>query len=321
MLNEPPLPLLSNARPSERLELFSRKLRYCCYVFDFEDPEANVREKELKRIYLNEVIELMETGRGILVEPIYAMSFSMFAHNVFRPLPPRDPKYDPDEDDPISTPDWPHLQLVYTYLFRVLESADFQPSEAKNYIDHKFVCKLMDKFGTDDLNERECLKTALHRIYGKFLGLRAFIRRVINHKFLEMLYEDLKFPGVLEILEVLGSIINGYACPLKQEHKQFLFQILLPLHSSPDLQRFQAQLVYCVVQYLEKEPGLTEPFVRKFLKRWPRTFSAKEVMFLGELEEILDVMQPSEFVKVQGEICRKIAEGVRSEHFQVNKTK
>ena len=34
------------------------------------------------------------------------------------------------------------------------------------------------------------------------------------------------------------------------------------------------------------------------LKFWPKVHSPKEVMFLNELEEILDVIEPNEFVKV-----------------------
>ena len=35
--------------------------------------------------------------------------------------------------------------------------------------------------------------------------------------------------GIAELLEILGSIINGFALPLKDEHKQFLIKALLPL--------------------------------------------------------------------------------------------
>lgn len=315
-----PLPLLTNAKPAARIDLFAKKLRFCCYIFNFQNPTSQVKEKEMKTLYLKEVIEFMEESRGILIEPLYAMSFAMIAHNLFQAVPPKDDSYDPDEDDPIVLPEWSHLQLVYNFFFRVLESPDFQPSEAKKFLDHSFVTNLINRFASQDLNERDCLKTALHRIYGKFLGLRAFIRSVVNNKFLEMVYEDLYFPGVTEILEVFGSIINGYTVPLKREHKQFLFQILLPLHSTPHLQYYQAQLVYCVVQYLEKDPDLSEDFVTKFLKRWPRTVSSKEVMFLGELEEIIDVMQPSQFIKVQRAIFRQLAKCVKSEHFQVVKS-
>ncbi|CAK8685527.1 unnamed protein product [Clavelina lepadiformis] len=311
-----PLPLIANSKSTAKLELFAKKLRFCCYKFNFSDQNVDFQEKELKRIYLNECIDFMEESRGILIEPIYAMSFAMIAHNIFRTLPPRDKDFDPEEDDPIYEPAWPHLKFVYAFFFRVLESPDFQPSVAKKFLDRNFVSHLIDMFCTDDVNELENLKIALHCIYGKFLGLRAYIRREISNKFMELVYEDLYYPGAAEVLEVLGSVINGYTCPLKQEHIRFLFQVLMPLHSSPVLQRFQAHLVYCVVQYLEKDPYLTEEVIKRFLKRWPKNTSAKELMFLGELEELIDVMPPSEYVKVQKPIFARIARCVNSEHFQ-----
>ena len=53
------------------------------------------------------------------------------------------------------------------------------------------------------------------------------------------------------------------------------------------------------------------------LKYWPKVHSPKEVMFLNELEEILDVMEPVEFVKVQQSLFRQIARCISSPHFQV----
>ena len=91
-----------------------------------------------------------------------------------------------------------------------------------------------------DEREREIVKTVLHRIYGKlnrrksssyrellgkFLGLRGFIRKSINNIFLEFAYEDDSFNGVGELLEILGSIINGFAVPIKAEHKLFLSKV------------------------------------------------------------------------------------------------
>lgn len=54
------------------------------------------------------------------------------------------------------------------------------------------------------------------------------------------------------------SIINGFALPLKEEHKTFLTKVLLPLHKARSLTLYHPQLAYCVVQFLEKDPTLTE---------------------------------------------------------------
>lgn len=113
------------------------------------------------------------------------------------------------------------------------------------------------------------------------------------------------------------SIINGFALPLKLEHKQFLVKVLLPLHKVKCLSLYHAQLAYCVVQFLEKDPSLTEEVIRGLLKYWPKTCSQKEVMFLGEIEEILDVTEPAQFIKIQEPLFKQISRCVSSPHFQV----
>lgn len=45
---------------------------------------------------------------------------------------------------------------------------------------------------------------------------------------------------------------------------------------------------------------------------------AAQVMFLGELEEILDVIEPTQFVKIQEPLFKQISRCVSSPHFQVS---
>ncbi len=49
------------------------------------------------------------------------------------------------------------------------------------------------------------------------------------------------------------------------------------------------------VQFVEKDPKLAEPVLKALLKYWPVTNSQKEVLFLGELEEILEMTQARPF--------------------------
>jgi len=312
------LPLLKDTPANEQQALFIQKLQQCCTVFDFMDPVSDLKSKEIKRATLNELVDYITAGRGVLTEPAYPEIVRMIACNIFRTLPPSDnPDFDPEEDDPTLEASWPHLQIVYEFFLRFLEAADFQPSIGKKYIDQKFVLQLLELFDSEDPRERDFLKTCLHRIYGKFLGLRAFIRKQINNIFLRFVYETEHFNGVGELLEILGSIINGFALPLKPEHKQFLIRVLIPLHKVKCLSLYHAQLAYCVVQFLEKDPTLTEPVIKGLLKFWPKTCSQKEVMFLGEVEEILDVIEPPQFQRIQEPLFRQIAKCVSSPHFQV----
>ncbi|XP_060571322.1 serine/threonine-protein phosphatase 2A 56 kDa regulatory subunit gamma isoform-like isoform X1 [Ruditapes philippinarum] len=316
------LPLLKDATPAEREELFIQKLRQCCVLFDFmQDPLSDLKWKEVKRAALNEMVEFVTQNRGVITDAIYPEAIHMFATNLFRTLPPSSnpsgAEFDPEEDEPTLEAAWPHLQLVYEFFLRFLESPDFQPNTAKRYIDQKFVLQLLELFDSEDPRERDFQKTILHRIYGKFLGLRAYIRKQINNIFYSFIYETERHSGIAELLEILGSIINGFALPLKEEHKVFLLKVLLPLHKVKSLSVYHPQLAYCVVQFLEKDPSLTEPVIMALLKFWPKVHSPKEVMFLNELEEILDVIEPAEFTKVMVPLFKQLAKCVSSPHFQV----
>ncbi|XP_022913960.1 serine/threonine-protein phosphatase 2A 56 kDa regulatory subunit gamma isoform isoform X4 [Onthophagus taurus] len=316
------LPALKDAALPDREELFIQKIRQCCVLFDFAaDPLSDLKWKEVKRAALHEMVEFVSQQKGVITDAIYPEAVNMFAVNLFRTLPPsQNPngaEFDPEEDEPTLEAAWPHLQLVYELFLRVLEAPDFQPNIAKRYIDTKFVLNLLDLFDSEDPRERDLLKTTLHRIYGKFLGLRAFIRKQINNVFYRFIYETEHHNGIAELLEILGSIINGFALPLKEEHKVFLLKVLMPLHKVKSLSVYHPQLAYCVVQFLEKDPSLTQPVIRSLLKYWPKTHSPKEVMFLNELEEILDVIEPAEFQKVMVPLFRQLSKCVSSPHFQV----
>lgn len=113
------------------------------------------------------------------------------------------------------------------------------------------------------------------------------------------------------------SIINGFALPLKKEHKTFLFKVLVPLHKPASLATYSPQLTYCVVQFLEKDPDLVPGVIQGLMRYWPKVNSAKEVIFLTEFEEILDVVEAPEFEVVMVPFFQKLAQCVSSPHFQV----
>ena len=50
---------------------------------------------------------------------------------------------------------------------------------------------------------------------GKFMSHRSFIRKAIGNSFARFVFEHERHNGIGEMLEILGSIINGFALPLK----------------------------------------------------------------------------------------------------------
>jgi serine/threonine-protein phosphatase 2A regulatory subunit B' len=204
---------------------------------------------------------------------------NMISANLFRGLAPnKSPPHlaDPDEDEPVLEASWPHLQYVYEFLLRFVVSNETDPKIVKKYISQDFLVRLLDLFDSEDPRERDYLKTILHRIYGKFMPYRAFIRKAINSIFYRFIYETERHNGIAELLEILGSIINGFALPLKDEHKSFLTKALLPLHKLKNVSMYHQQLSYCVTQFVEKDNKLAESVLNAILRFWPTTCS-KEV--------------------------------------------
>jgi serine/threonine-protein phosphatase 2A regulatory subunit B' len=138
---------------------------------------------------------------------------------------------------------------------------------------------------------RDYLKTITHRIYSKLTQRRALIRRVICNVFFEFVFETEKHNGVAEMLEILASIINGFAVPIKDEHKVMLVKALLPLHKSGAIGAYHPQLSYCIALYVAKDHALTRDVLPGLLRMWPFGNSQKQIMFLNELEDIFEYVQ------------------------------
>lgn len=148
----------------------------------------------------------------------------------------------------------------------------------------------MELFDSEDPRERDYLKTILHRIYGKFMSQRGYIRSQVQNLILFITYEKEEHNGLTELLEILSSIISGYTAPLKDEHKLFAKKVLIPLHKVRGLQTFNTQLLTCMKNFLEKDKALGIDLINGLLKFWPITSPSKEVVYINEVEEILETI-------------------------------
>lgn len=316
-----PIATFTETSPTNRPALFIHKLRLCSIMFDWEEessPKEN-RAKEVKRQQLLELVEHIGKNKNIYTDQVLQEIVKMVGTNLFRALPPRinENVVDADDDDPVFEPSWPHLQIVYEFFLRFIVSSDVDMRTLKKHVNGPFVLRILELFDSEDHRERDYLKTILHRIYAKFMSLRAFIRKAINNVFYTFIFDTERHNGVAELLEILGSIINGFALPLKQEHKTFLQRVLTPMHKVQPLAVFHQQLSYCVTQFVDKDPTLAAPVLLGIIKYWPVTNSSKEVLFLNELEELLELTQPEEFRKVLVPLFKNLAKAIGSPHFQV----
>jgi hypothetical protein len=106
--------------------------------------------------------------------------------------------------------------------------------------------------------------------------------------------------------------------PLKEEHKLFLVRTLIPLHKPRSFLTYHQQLSNCIIQFLEKDCKLADTVIRGLVKFWPVTNSPKEVVFLEELQEILEATQLVEFQRCMVSLFHQIDRCLTSSQFQVN---
>lgn len=314
------LPHLKDTALQRREALFQQKLELCSVIFNFDDPTSDKRGKDLKRQTLLELVDYVNNpgGQKIFTEALMPDIMAMVSANICRALPPQTEDFDPEEDEPVLEASWPHLQVVYEFFLRFIVSGEVNAKVAKKFVDQKFCLSIIDLFDSEDPRERDYLKTILHRIYGKFMSHRSFIRKAISNVFYRFVYETERHNGIGELLEILGSIINGFAMPLKAEHLQFLVRALVPLHKPKCVSMYHQQLSYCITQYVEKDPDTAIPVIQGIIKFWPWSCSSKQVIFLNELEEILELMGSEQLQQVHKPLFQALAKWLGSQHFQVS---
>lgn len=65
------------ADAGEREELFIKKIRQCCVLFDFTEPLDDLKWKEVKRSALQEMVEYVNNNNGIITEAVYPEAIQM----------------------------------------------------------------------------------------------------------------------------------------------------------------------------------------------------------------------------------------------------
>lgn len=317
------LPKFKDVPQNQRGELFRAKLRLCRQTFNFKEAKEDVELKELKRNTLLELVDYLNANDEMYSKQNLSELMKTVNANIFRALGrgsplQKTPTMDPDEDEPNLEEAWPHYQLVYELLLKFIMTHEIEAPDIRAALDEVFITKLLELFDSEDPRERDYLKTILHRIYGRFMPLRDFIRDSIMNFFLKISYEYEENNGISELLEILCSIISGFQVPLKDTHTFFLMKGLLPLHKVGNLSTFHQHLQNCIVQFIEKDNSLTAPIISYLLKVWPITNAAKEVLYLTEIEEFFDLAAKADLSSIYEAFFKRLSYScIVSNHFQV----
>lgn len=153
--------------------------------------------------------------------------------------------------------------------------------------------KFLELFDSQLPMERDYVKNIFHKMYAKLVPRRKLMRRCMEQLFMVLIHETHKFNGASEILDIFASIASGFATPLRDEHVNFFNNIIIPLHKVQTNTQFFEQLLRCSMIFLTKDRALAVPLLEALLRYWPFAATEKEILFLTELLETLEIADPA----------------------------
>jgi len=229
---------------------------------------------------------------------------------------------DGDDDEPLLEPTWPHLELVYELLLKIVQTKDLDIAALQGAgFDKGFVTVLVDLMESDDPREREMLKNILLKIFSKLSNFRSTVRRGIQsfcQRAVTLEVTEAPQCGLCELLEIFGQrIVGSFNTPLRKEHRDVLSEVLLPLYKLDFLSFFYSQLKEVVRSFCKKEPALTKAVASALLRYWPQCASSKQTIFLGELEDMIHQMPTQEFKSIAVKVSQRLAQCCTSPHSEV----
>ncbi|KAL4465207.1 hypothetical protein ABPG74_001921 [Tetrahymena malaccensis] len=311
--------------PKELIDQYISKLEFCGRYFDYNDENKDIKEKNDRLYYLQQISDLLQESNAYptLVLPHFEQLMIMIENNIFRPLPVQKKQIQQQVEPEIDINDvyvvasWSHLQPVYDIFLQVVVNEQMDVKILMKYISKKFIHQLLELFDSNEPREREYVKNLYHRLYGKLVQKRKTFRKAISFVFQTLIHERFSFNGMPELLDILASIISGYAVPLREEHIDFFKNIFIPLHKVQTSHHYHEQLQRCSMLFLSKMPELSLDLIDALLKYWPFANSTKELMFLSELLEVIEVPEMNKIQPYVERLFKRLIKCISGPHLQI----
>jgi len=306
-------------------EVFTKKLQLASTIYDFTEESKDQKAKA-------ERLEAIQDLKDMLNEPKYLNSFfiphielvfEMIQKCLFRPLiihvkQKSEIELGKEEDEVYRDPAWQNYQGVYEILLKIVINDSIDVKNLKMLVNINFIHNFIELLNSEEMREREYVKTILHRLYAKIIPRRKIIRKAMTDILLTMVHEDVKFNGANELLEIWSSLIGGFAVPLRAEHVKFFEDIIVPLHKVHNSQVFHEKLQRCSVLYIGKDPELAFRLLKGILRYWPFGNSIKESLFIDEVNYILEFYEVNGIEDLVPALLKRIFLCISGPHLQVS---
>lgn len=279
--------------------LFLSKCNMCCQICNFNDPEIQKEDKQQKTEILQDIMKTICNMEVIaqLTEAEYHAVYKMFIKNVIRTSPAAPPLwFSPINTDlcqeMVEEAAWPHLALCYDILISLISSPKFYPTNCPKEV-NTLAKSIVEIFHSPDSRERDKLMKLFHTFYRVCSKHRSIMRQSVYRFLNDYLEGAFLAVGVSELLTVTFSIVSGLKVPLHEEYTDFFTNNIVRLHGDPLTLQFQRQLFNLVNTFCVKQASLSFELLAYLRRHWPSTSPMKEVLFLSEIENLIQYIPVS----------------------------
>ncbi|TNV79827.1 hypothetical protein FGO68_gene1779 [Halteria grandinella] len=295
--------MLNECLESAKLQHRDSALALQCEIY-FKDLNSYLKDQHLRSLIIPNLNKIVQTIQIIIFRPLYKLpqdlpnltfgygnliEYKQFAVNKL-------------------------FESIYTFMYDLFQCDNIDSHQLREFLTPSFINQFIGLFDSEVYDERSHLKTFLHRIYAKFVSRRKLIRKAINDKLLEIIYEDDTFKGTDELLNILVALINGFSVPLSIDNIIFFRNVLIPLHKVRSLLEFKNGLWRCTMVYLSKDRTLAVLLIKALLKYWPFGNSEKEIHYIELLKEVLEVCEVDKIEHLVPPLFKQIAKCISGSH-------
>ena len=304
---------------------FLKKVNLAKVTYDYADEQKDSKQKSERLTAINDLIQLLNDQRMVtqLFIPNIETVMDMIKKNIFRPLPNANrgnlavTEQGVEEEEQEPDHSWPHIRGIYEIFLNLVINEACDVKTLKFFVTSNFISEFLQLFDSDIVEERDFLKNILHKLYAKLVPRRKMIRKAITDCFHLLIHEIHKFNGASELLDIMASIISGFAIPLREEHVIFFKNIIIPLHKVQTSNLYFDNLIRCSMLFLTKDSTLSIFLLEGILKYWPFANYVKETLFLQELPEVFEFCDVEKIQPLVNKLFKRVIKCISGSHLQV----
>jgi serine/threonine-protein phosphatase 2A regulatory subunit B' len=284
-----PLPAVMTA---DDYPLLVKKLKLCCLLPDFSDPDADLAAKNGKAIILKDLVGVFGVERALnaLSQEVIDNFHEMMDINIFRAIPPTPKKYLFADFEPFMVDiAWPHLLLVYALLLKHFAISPRDPHYSLAY-----ETKMIHMFAAPDANERDTIINFFYQYVAVHPDREKQIWIECSNMLLGYRQGDFEPYCVSPILIFLRERLKEPNCD--EALSQSIFEnSVIPLLSALHFSSSYDKRVDFSVVMMQKNPANATLLVKELMSRWPDVRPMKLILFCQFMNTVLEYVTEEDF--------------------------